>query len=216
MILILLRFIHAVCMYGLLLMVSILAIFHDIGYVHTDKTNERKVCEEVFSYVEANRESLINSMSEIESWFERYYLLYEEDGQVKGCTFEWPYDIEYVSDYTIGRYFAENDWLICLTLPVNSDIVVFETIYGRGMVTDSIDIGFYYSPQDKPAWINSEQLKPIGLNTGQYTYYPMIPEGNGWVPDTSVLDAVDDSLLKSYGLYTERICENFFYYESWY
>ena len=130
-----------------------------------------------------------------------------------GEVLEWPYSIEPVIDNDILNFFSENEWLQTLCFPVNSDIIVFD-VDGLGLAPSSITMGFYFSPEDQPAWIDSEQLRPYGLKTGQYMNYPMLQEGNGWVPDKSVLDAEEDSILETYVLYTERICENFFYFES--
>ena len=170
----------------------------------------------IFAEVTDNRDALIEEMNTVESWSEEYYLLYKDADWVKGHEVEYPYNREFVLDDDVNLFFAENSLVDTISYPVNSDIIVFETD-GVGNVTASVTMGFYYSPQDKPAWINSEQLIIFPLETGKYMDYPMIQDGDGWVPDTSVLDPEDemDRLLRSYNLYTERICENFFYYESY-
>lgn len=185
--------------------------------------------EKISSYVKDNKDSLMNAMDEVEAWSEKYYLVFKDerqilgddgqivgdDGQIVGDIILWPYSREYVSDDSILSFFAENDIIYGVDFPANGDVVVFETD-GIGMVMSSVEMGFYFSPEDKPEWINSEQLRPFGIATGEYMNYPMIPKGNGWVPDVSVLDPEKDSLLRKYQLYTERICENFFYFESSY
>ena len=139
------------------------------------------------------------------------------DDQLIGFGVEWPYSKEIISEIETVDYFNENEFIGAISYPVNSDIVVFY-VGGFGIVTSDIEMGFYYSPDDNPKWINSEQLRPFGLETGQYLSFPMIPEGDGWVPDMNLITSDNDpeSLLDSYLLYTERICENFFYYESSY
>ena len=203
------RFIHA-------LLVVMCVLFCNIVASQAENAASKEAGKEIiFSYVNDNRESLLSSMEEIESWSQKYYILFSDGGRIEGGIVEWPYNRQYVIEDSISKFFGENVLIHNINFPANSDLVVFET-KGMGMVSSSVDMGFYFSLQDKPAWINSEQLKPYGIETGQYLEYPMIQEGNGWVPDTSVLDPENDVLLKSYGLYTERICENFFYFESWY
>lgn len=173
--------------------------------------------EAIFSYVGTNEEQLRSQLEEIKQWKERYYWLGHLDDQLIGFGVEWPYSKEIISEIEIVDYFNENEFIGAISYPVNSDIVVFY-VGGFGIVTSDIEMGFYYSPDDNPKWINSEQLRPFGLETGQYLSFPMIPEGDGWVPDMNLITSDNDpeSLLDSYLLYTERICENFFYYESSY
>lgn len=171
--------------------------------------------ERVFSCVAEKKDVLLEAKEQIESWSDQYYSLFTDEDRIKGAVIQWPCENEIVMREDILRFFAENSWLRGISYPVNSGIIVFETD-GKGIAPSSIETGFYYSPSDKPAWINSEQLKHFSLNTGRYNHSPMIPEGAGWIPDKSIIDPEENSFLRDYELYTERICENFFYYESGY
>lgn len=173
--------------------------------------------ENIFSYVTINEEKIRSQLEEIKQWEEKYYLLAREDEQLIGFGIEWPYSGEIISEIAIVGYFNENAFINSISYPVNSDVVVFY-VGGVGMVTSDIEMGFYYSPDDNPKWINSEQLRPFGVETGQYMNFPMIPEGDGCIPDKDLITTDNDPefLLSSYSLYTERICENFFYYQSSY
>lgn len=202
-----------------LCMVLILGIFfHDTAFAIL---HHKDVRDQIVSYLLENRDTLLENMSEVERWSERYHLLAvrkNDGGLIEGKIVSYPYSWESVTDDSVNRFFTENEIVFRIQYPVNSDIIVFETA-GVGYVTSSMGTGFYYSPQDTPAWINSEQLLPMGLKTGKYMDYPMIQDGDGWAADTSVLkpyDADDQLLLKGYGLYTDQICVNFFYFESWY
>lgn len=208
----LLRFARMLLTYGLCLTVAAGVFFHNTALA----SGYEEVLESIASYVVENRDALIEDMNTVESWSEEYYLLYKEADWVKGHEVEYPYNREFVLDDDVNLFFAENSLVDTISYPVNSDIIVFETD-GVGNVTASVTMGFYYSPQDKPAWVKSEQLIIFPLQTGKYMDYPMIQDGDGWVPDTSVLDPEDeeDKFLRNYILYTERICENFFYYESY-
>ena len=173
--------------------------------------------EDIFSYVSINEEQLRSQLEEIKQWEERYYWLGHLDDQLIGFGVDWPYSKEIIPEIEIVDYFSENEFIGEISYPVNSDVVVFY-VGGMGIVTSDIEMGFYYSPDDNPKWINSEQLRPFGVKTGQYMNFPLIPEGDGWVPDRDLITTDNDpeSLLSGYSLYTERICENFFYYESSY
>lgn len=208
----LLRFARMLLTYGLCLTVAAGVFFHNTALA----SGYEEVLESIASYVVENRDALIEDMNTVESWSEEYYLLYKDADWVKGHEVEYPYNREFVLDDAVNLFFAENSLVDKISYPVNSDIIVFETD-GVGNVTASVTMGFYYSPQDKPAWVKSEQLIIFPLQTGKYMDYPMIQDGDGWVPDTSVLDPEDeeDKFLRNYILYTERICENFFYYESY-
>ena len=208
----LLRFARMLLTYGLCLTVAAGVFFHNTALA----SGYEEVLESIASYVVENRDALIEDMNTVESWSEEYYLLYKEADWVKGHEVEYPYNREFVLDDDVNLFFAENSLVDTISYPVNSDIIVFETD-GVGNVTASVTMGFYYSPQDKPAWVKSEQLIIFPLQTGKYMDYTMIQDGDVWVPDTSVLDPEDEEykFLRNYILYTERICENFFYYESY-
>lgn len=60
----------------------------------------------------------------------------------------------------------------------------------EGIVTSSVEAGFYYSPDDEPAYV------------GWYPNITLAEDGNGW----SWSDGTDNRYS------TERICENFYYY----
>ena len=60
----------------------------------------------------------------------------------------------------------------------------------EGIVTSSVEAGFYYSPDDAPAYV------------GWFPNIRLAEDGDGW----SWSDGTDNRY------YTERICENFFYY----
>ena len=173
--------------------------------------------EAIISYVSTNEAQLRSQLEEINQWREEYLLLSHVDEQLIGFGTEWPYSGEIIPETAIVDYFNENEFIDSINFPVNSDVIVFE-VDGVGMVTSSVSMGFYYSPDDMPKWIDSEQMRPFGVETGQYMNFPMISEGDGWIPDKDLITPDNDpeSLLRSYTLYTERICENFFYYESSY
>lgn len=172
---------------------------------------------DISSYLAENRDALLGKMEKIRGWSDSYYLLHREDERIFGHRVEWPYAREEVSNAEILAFFAENSLINEIAYPANSSIIKFY-VTGFGMVSASTSIGFYYSPEDAPAWIDSEQLVIYSMETGRYMDYPLLPQGDGWIADTSVLDFEDenDSFLEDYGLYTERLCENFFYYESSY
>lgn len=60
----------------------------------------------------------------------------------------------------------------------------------EGIVTSSVEAGFYYSPDDAPAYV------------GWYPNIKLVEDGDGW----SYSDGTDNRY------YTQRICENFYYY----
>ena len=223
-VMILIAIIFAVCAgSGVLLINSIgkgFNFFADLIVLAPSRKQEESKAS-IFAEVTDNRDALIEDMNTVESWSEEYYLLVKNADWVEGFLVDspykgYPFNTEFVSDEDVTLFFTENSLVDAISYPVNSDIIVFETD-GMGNVTASVTWGFYYSPQDKPAWVESEQLIVFPQQTGKYMDYPMIQDGDGWVPDTSVLDPEDeeDRLLRSYDLYTERICENFFYYESY-
>lgn len=82
-----------------------------------------------------------------------------------------------------------------------SEIVVFET-HGSGSVLSSVEIGFYYSPEDVPLWASTYSKGVIPVFEA---------DGDGWWLNTDALGEVEDFVYYEY--YTERLCENFFYYE---
>lgn len=170
---------------------------------------------DIYSYVEINGMPLVAQVENVYKWKDRYHRLLREDDLVIGDAIDLTYNRKIVFEPEIVKFFEENEMILSIDYPANSNIIVFE-VDGMGIVPSSIEMGFYYSPDDCPAWINSEQLISSDCETGKYMEYPMLPDGNGWVPDKSVLNSDDGSFLEGYGLYTERICEKIYYYESWY
>ena len=71
----------------------------------------------------------------------------------------------------------------------NGGIIKFMCV-AEGIVTSSVEAGFYYSPDDVPAYV------------GWYPNITLTEDGDGW----SWSDGTDNRYD------TERICENFFYY----
>lgn len=185
---------------------TILYLCSGCGYVPPEPLRK-----EIALYVNENKEYLVGIMGEVDSWSEQYYNLFVDDGSVGGNIVQYPYNNVLIVDNDILDFFHKNSQLYGINYPVNSDVLVFYV-----KTAAAYDVGFYYSPNDKPAWISSEQLIVYPNKTGQYMNYPFISKGDGWVPDKSVLNSEDIRFLKNYELYTERICENFFYFESWY
>ena len=71
----------------------------------------------------------------------------------------------------------------------NGGIVKFMCV-AEGIVTSSVEAGFYYSPDDAPAYV------------GWYPNIKLAEDGDGW----SWSDGTDNRYS------TQRICENFYYY----
>lgn len=71
----------------------------------------------------------------------------------------------------------------------NGGIIKFMCV-AEGIVTSSVEAGFYYSPDDAPAYV------------GWYPNIRLAEDGNGW----SWSDGTDNRY------FTHRICENFYYY----
>lgn len=177
-----------------------------------DKHIEEK--KEVFDYVIANQDDLLEAVKEVANWADSYYYFAKQGGRIIAGMKGRPYGkAEITNEKIMGLFEGGN--ISVISFPVQNEIIAFEMV-GLGIVTSSVTLGFYYSPKDKPAWVSSEQLKHIANTTGEYLYYPMLKEDDGWIPDTSVLDFEKDDLLRGYGSYSERICPNFFYFESWY
>lgn len=180
-----------------------------------DIEERESLTEDVFTYVKNHEESLKAAMDEILSWSENYSLIFRDEDEIRGQTIgEWPHNRPRITDDAILSFFADNETIHGIEFLASCDIVVFET-EGFGIAPSSVAMGFYYTPQDQPAWINSEELERTKPATGKYIYAPMIPEGDGWEADPSILDP-EDTMMGSYSLYTERICENLFYYEIHY
>ena len=71
----------------------------------------------------------------------------------------------------------------------NDGVLKFMCV-AEGIVTSSVEAGFYYSPGDTPAYV------------GWFSNSKLAEDGDGW----SWSDGTDNRY------YTERICENFYYY----
>lgn len=170
---------------------------------------------DIISYVDSNQEWLCSHMNEIKEWSSKYHLLVREDGLLYGLLNDPLHSDEQVTNSEILDFFDNNSSVFSISFPESSELIVF-CFGGFGNVSSSVDLGFYYSPDDSPAWIDSGMLLRYGNDSGKYLHYPMISDGEGWMPDKSVLNEEDMSFLSDYYLYTERICENFFYYKSGY
>lgn len=202
---------------SLLMCITLAACSHEPGETIEQSMLGNKHIEqkqEVFSYVTANQRSLLEVAKEIVNWADSYHYFAKHGERIIAGVKERPYGKVDISDEKVVGFF-EDGRIKMISFPVEDEIVVFETA-GLGTVTSSITLGFYYSPEDRPVWVSSEQLRHVSNVTGEYLYYPMLKEGNGWIPDTSVLDFQKDDMLSGYGSYSERICEGFFYFESWY
>lgn len=213
----LLQFLRIWSMRLLCCIAAICLLFNGSALAQSASPKVLELKDKIFAYVSTNEESLRSQLEEIAQWLENYHSLFRQDGQLRGTEKEWPYDNELIFAPDIVSYFSENEFIHSIDCHVNSDIVAFY-VGGFGNVTSDISLGFYYSPDDNPKWIDSEQLRPYGRKTGEYMNYPMLPDGDGWIPDKALItpDNDPDDLLRSYVLYTERICKNFFYYESSY
>ena len=71
----------------------------------------------------------------------------------------------------------------------NGGIIKFMCV-AEGIVTSGVEAGFYYSPDDAPAYV------------GWFPNIKLAEDGDGW----SWSDGTDNRY------YTERICEDFYYY----
>ena len=71
----------------------------------------------------------------------------------------------------------------------NDGIIKFMCV-AEGIVTSGVEAGFYYSPDDAPAYV------------GWFPNIRLVEDGDGWFWS----DGTDNRY------YTQRICENFFYY----
>ena len=71
----------------------------------------------------------------------------------------------------------------------NGGIIKFMCV-AEGIVTSSVEAGFYYSPDDTPAYV------------GWFPNIKLAEDGDGW----SWSDGTDNRY------FTQRICENFYYY----
>lgn len=100
---------------------------------------------------------------------------------------------EKITDYSSGD---EVDWddlegVLSVSKRFN-EIIEFECI-AEGLMTSSFQAGFYYSPNDEPAY--------VGWFVGN-KLDELVEDGDGY----SYSDGTDNRY------YTERICENFYYY----
>lgn len=100
---------------------------------------------------------------------------------------------EKIADYGAGD---EVDWddlegVLSVSKRFN-EIIEFECI-AEGLMTSSFQAGFYYSPSDEPAY--------VGWFVGN-KLDELVGDGDGY----SYSDGTDNRY------YTERICENFYYY----
>ena len=71
----------------------------------------------------------------------------------------------------------------------NDGVIKFMCV-AEGIVTSSVEAGFYYSPDDAPAYV------------GWFPNIKLAEDGDGW----SWSGGTDNRY------YTQRICENFYYY----
>lgn len=100
---------------------------------------------------------------------------------------------EKIADYGAGD---EVDWddlesVLSVSVLVN-ETIEFECI-AEGILTSSFQAGFYYSPNDKPAYVGWFMFSSLD---------ELVESGDGY----SYSDGTDNRY------YTERICENFYYY----
>ena len=100
---------------------------------------------------------------------------------------------EKISDYIAGDEVEWNDLegVLSVSVLVN-DTIEFECIV-EGILTSSFQAGFYYSPDDEPAYVGWFMFNSLD---------ELVEDGDGY----SYSDGTDNRY------YTERICENFYYY----
>ena len=168
------------------------------------RTPKRK---QIIAFVQDNYTDLCAQMDDIRRWGETYYYLWNREDQICGelrgsrsgeVTVTEPEIVDFMDRYGF----------IQIEYPADSDVIVF-AMDGLGNVTCSVYMGFYYSPADRPAWVET-MGSPY---TGEHINYPVLPKGKGWVSDRSRLTPAENAELGSYQMYTERIYEDFFYYE---
>ena len=100
---------------------------------------------------------------------------------------------EKIADYGAGDEVEWDDLegVLRVSILVN-ETIEFECI-AEGLMTSSFQAGFYYSPNDEPAY--------VGWFVGN-KLDELVEDGDGY----SYSDGTDNRY------YTERICENFYYY----
>ena len=96
-----------------------------------------------------------------------------------------------------------------------NDTVVFHLVY-QGLMYRYKQYGLYYSPEDKPLWVDTVQTIAPESPIGQCLCRPMKRCGLGWEADMDALNHTDKELLSGYHIYTEKIDDNVFYFETWY
>ena len=95
---------------------------------------------------------------------------------------------EEIGEHTAGNEAAWDDLEGVLEVSTCHDGIIKFMCVAEGIVTSSVEAGFYYSPDDEPAYV------------GWYPNIRLAEDGNGW----SWSDGTDNRY------FTERICENFF------
>ena len=100
---------------------------------------------------------------------------------------------EKIADYGAGDEVEWDDLEGVLTVSVRvNGTIEFECIV-EGILTSSFQAGFYYSPDDEPAYVGWFMFNSLD---------ELVEDGDGY----SYSDGTDNRY------YTERICENFYYY----
>lgn len=100
---------------------------------------------------------------------------------------------EKIADYGAGDEVEWDDLegVLRVSILVN-ETIEFECI-AEGLMTSSFQAGFYYSPNDEPAYVGWFMFNSLD---------ELVEDGDGY----SYSDGTDNRY------YTERICENFYYY----
>lgn len=100
---------------------------------------------------------------------------------------------EKIADYVAGDKVEWDDLEGVLRVSVLfNKTIEFECI-AEGILTSSFQAGFYYSPDDEPAYVGWFMYSSLD---------ELVEDGDGY----SYSDGTDNRY------YTERICENFYYY----
>lgn len=98
--------------------------------------------------------------------------------------------LEKIGKYTAGEDAAWDELEGVREVSTYHDGIIKFMCVAEGVVTSSVEAGFYYSPDDAPAYV------------GWFPNIKLAEDGDSW----SWSDGTDNRY------YTERICENFYYY----
>ena len=168
-------------------------------------TDTKSLSEEkhvIFNYVSKNEAKIHSAVREIEGLSPEIEYFKNENDELYQYSLKGFNYIPEIAKVRETALLFEDD---IVTSIHRGEAIVFY-VGGYGNFSAATDYGFYYTSSDEPMCIDLYEV---------CTGIPLKRESNGWAIDREKLSSGQLERVKHVEVYTEKICDNYYWYETY-